>query len=275
METGRLAQQSGQENPVNLLANGNFKNWSLGDNDLPDNWNIFHAGTPVLTVAKESSIVKLGTYSCKLTREGGDISAVYQQFHTEKGLNYWKGRRVTFGCWVYATAVEVANIYIYDSVGVYSSDWHPGDGTWRLLTVTCTIDADATEISGSLWNSGTGTGADASCYFDGAMLAEGESIFAFSDKLPPPRIVTAVNTNTVLDDTYYEVETTGTITVTLPSAIGINGRLYNIKKMDSEATILTIATTGGQTIDGFTTLEIESRYTSVALVSNNANWVIV
>ena len=42
-------------------------------------------------------------------------------------------------------------------------------------------------------------------------------------------------------------------TMTLPTAAGITGQTYTIKKIDSTANTVTIACTGGQTIDGATT----------------------
>jgi hypothetical protein len=86
--------------------------------------------------------------------------------------------------------------------------------------------------------------------------------------------LSSVSANTTLDNTYSYVLATGTITVTLPTAVGITGRLYWIKKMDT-GTTLTIATTSSQTIDGSSTLTVNTQYASYTLVSNGSNWIIV
>jgi hypothetical protein len=76
--------------------------------------------------------------------------------------------------------------------------------------------------------------------------------------------LSSVSANTTLDNTYSYVLATGTIT----------GRLYWIKKMDT-GTTLTIATTSSQTIDGSSTLTVNTQYASYTLVSNGSNWIIV
>lgn len=67
--------------------------------------------------------------------------------------------------------------------------------------------------------------------------------------------------------------TSGTFTVTLPTAVGITGRIYTIK--NSGTGVITIATTSSQTIDGTTTKTLPVQYNSLTLVSNGSNWVII
>ena len=55
------------------------------------------------------------------------------------------------------------------------------------------------------------------------------------------------STYTVTQDDYL-INASGTFNVTLPSAVGIQGKLYTIK--NSDVGIITIITTSGQTIDG-------------------------
>lgn len=66
--------------------------------------------------------------------------------------------------------------------------------------------------------------------------------------------------------------TTGTFTVTLPTAVGIQGRLYNVK--NSGAGIITIATTSSQTIDGSTTKTVATGVNAM-LQSTGSNWIIL
>jgi hypothetical protein len=64
--------------------------------------------------------------------------------------------------------------------------------------------------------------------------------------------------------------TTGTFTVTLPTAVGIKGRVYVIT--NSGAGTITVATTSSQTIMGASTLTVTGG-TSAMLQSTNANWI--
>jgi hypothetical protein len=67
----------------------------------------------------------------------------------------------------------------------------------------------------------------------------------------------------------------GAITVTLPTAVGIPGKVYIIKKTDSSSNAVTVATTSSQTIDGSTTKILPAQYNSVQVISDGANWIII
>jgi len=83
----------------------------------------------------------------------------------------------------------------------------------------------------------------------------------------------AINALRTLDATDYQIEcTANTFTVTLPTAVGIEGRIYSIK--NSGSGLITIACNGAQTIDGQTTQSI-NQWEDITLMSNNANWIII
>lgn len=83
----------------------------------------------------------------------------------------------------------------------------------------------------------------------------------------------AITTGTSLNTTHHIVNcTSGTFSVTLPTAVGISGREYVVK--NSGTGVITLATTSGQTIDGFSSLVL-SQYDSYTVVSDGANWIIV
>lgn len=65
----------------------------------------------------------------------------------------------------------------------------------------------------------------------------------------------------------------GAFSFTLPTAVGIAGRIYTIKKIDSSTTGVGIATTGGQTIDGAASASLVSQWDCISVLSNNVNWV--
>jgi hypothetical protein len=66
----------------------------------------------------------------------------------------------------------------------------------------------------------------------------------------------------------------GTTTITLPTAAGIKGKAYTIKKTDT-GTTSTVATTSSQTIDGATTLAMATQYEGVTVQSDGSNWWVV
>ncbi len=76
-------------------------------------------------------------------------------------------------------------------------------------------------------------------------------------------------------DHYVKVDTSGgAVTATLFTAVGNTGKRVNIKKTTSDANAVTIATTGGQTIDGGSTVTIARQYDAYTLVSDGTNWGI-
>jgi len=174
-------KNDGSVDPTNLLSNGDFENWSAGASVAPDGWALSGAGA---SVAREATIVKLGTYSAKVTRAGANaILYVFPDgvIGTNFGTNYrdyLKGRTMTLSCWVYATVANRARIDIWDGCADTYSSYHTGDSTWQLLTVTRTFPTNVLGVSVYFY---VDTG-DTIAYFDGVMCVEGESVFAFSPK---------------------------------------------------------------------------------------------
>jgi hypothetical protein len=92
-------------------------------------------------------------------------------------------------------------------------------------------------------------------------------------------------TNLVTKTTTYAASTTdyiivgdttsvGPFTITLPTAVGMSGKSYIIKRMGTGT--LSIATTSSQTIDGDAApYDITMDRTSVTIVSNGSNWILV
>jgi len=85
--------------------------------------------------------------------------------------------------------------------------------------------------------------------------------------------VVSVNTNAgSASSTDYVYLASGTINVTLPTAVG-NQNLYTIKNVGTGT--ITIDTTSSQTIDGSLTAPIKVQYLSLTLISDGANWNII
>lgn len=72
---------------------------------------------------------------------------------------------------------------------------------------------------------------------------------------------------------YYLVFTgTSAATLTLPDATTIAGRAYVIKNASSNTSVLTIATTSLQTIDGLSSWTLSQSNKTIIVVSNGTNW---
>lgn len=154
-----------ENKPTEQLSNGDFKLWTGGDAVAPDDWTLAGLGA---VIAKESTIIKTGAHSVKLTRDGANI-VLHQEIHTTRGIGYWKGKTVTLGGWVYATAANRARIYIHDSTLVTgTSSYHTGDSTWQYLTATLKISNAATYVRANV----AIDDGDTVAYFDGASIID-------------------------------------------------------------------------------------------------------
>lgn len=68
--------------------------------------------------------------------------------------------------------------------------------------------------------------------------------------------------------------TSAAFTITIPTASGNAGLEYIVKKIDSSANAVTIATSAGN-IDASATYVLSSQYKYVKVVSNGTNWLII
>jgi hypothetical protein len=75
--------------------------------------------------------------------------------------------------------------------------------------------------------------------------------------------------STVLVDT-----TSAAVNATLPTAVGYNGAMFTIKKINSGGSLFTANTTSSQTIDGSTSVNLGGK-SSITLQSDNSNWYLI
>lgn len=90
--------------------------------------------------------------------------------------------------------------------------------------------------------------------------------------------VTTVTTNTTLDDSHSIVIcNNGAVpkTIALPTAVGITGRIYTIKRGESSTADVTISTSSSQMIDGEMEYMLMNAKESVTIVSNGSNWNVM
>ncbi len=87
----------------------------------------------------------------------------------------------------------------------------------------------------------------------------------------------AANTTADISDNILVFTGATAATLTLPTAVAITGRTYQIKNasLTGPTPVLTIATTSAQTIDGLTSWSLTGLYQTVTLVSNGSNWHVV
>lgn len=95
---------------------------------------------------------------------------------------------------------------------------------------------------------------------------------------PPLRFLaskTAAYTITTSDDIVLCNASSGAFTVTLPTASGNTGLQFVVKRLNSGSNAVTVATAGGQTIDGASTVSLSSQYEFITLVSDGSNWFLI
>ncbi|MEO6232307.1 MAG: hypothetical protein ABIP10_19410 [Ferruginibacter sp.] len=89
------------------------------------------------------------------------------------------------------------------------------------------------------------------------------------------RTITGASTATSTDYTIVSNNVSGAITLDLPTAVGIAGRVYVIKKISATSNDVTIDANGSQTIDGATTLVLSAQYATATIQSDGANWIVL
>jgi len=192
---------------INLFENADFE---IGD--PPTWWEAWAGGTKY----REATIVKIGAYSCRLAYDGvaadAALGKVAWQNEIPYGFDYWKGRKITMGAWVYSSDANRVAMRLFDGVNWFVSSYHPGDSSWRWLTITADIDPAATQLHLQLlWISG---GTAISAYIDGAIAVEGGICPAFSPRPAYAPVLTVAETevfNGTSPTTWTDLDLSGTI----------------------------------------------------------------
>lgn len=100
---------------------------------------------------------------------------------------------------------------------------------------------------------------------------------AISTDLPNPLVVNknSAYTITVLDEVILADASSAGFTLTLPTAVGIKGKQFSIKKIDNSFNFVTVDGDGSETIDDDVTMDIVLQYDTMKIISDNANWNII
>lgn len=88
------------------------------------------------------------------------------------------------------------------------------------------------------------------------------------------RTITGPTTVLATDNVVVCDAGSGAYTVTLPTAVGAQGRVYSFKKLGSSNNV-TIDAAGAELIDGSQTYTLTSAYKSVRIISNGTRWLVL
>jgi len=82
-----------------------------------------------------------------------------------------------------------------------------------------------------------------------------------------------VSSNTTILTSDYTINATAGAVLTLPTAVGNGGLMFNIKNTSTGNVI--VSGVAGETLDGDTSFEISTQYQSIKVQSTNSNWIIL
>lgn len=109
--------------------------------------------------------------------------------------------------------------------------------------------------------------------FKGIRVESDESDLEFTDTLYIGLVAKTADYTALVGDTVVLGDaTSGNVTVTLPTAVGGLGKVYNVKKTDSSSNDVIVSSND---IDGATTATLTRQWESIMLVSDNASWMII
>lgn len=163
------------------------------------------------------------------------------------------------------------------------------DGTNDRIGISSSSPSATLDVNGSaIFNKGNGDyDFDVEGQTDGSLLYVDASadMVGISTSTPTSMLdiqggmglkVNTITSATTLDNTHNVVLcNTGAYTVTLPTAASVAGKTYYIKNIDSDSDDITIATTGGQTIDGESSIVLYVYNDAIRVISNGTNWHII
>jgi hypothetical protein len=132
-------------------------------------------------------------------------------------------------------------------------------------------------------NSGTGIYAIGGSELDISISGSQVASFTSSRIHLEGAIETAVSSITDADSPYSLADrfailsdtSNAAITVTLPAAASVNGRVYVIKKTDGSANTVTIDPNASETIDGQPTYILTTQYEALMILCDGSNWFII
>jgi len=159
-----------------------------------------------------------------------------------------------------------ATLKAYSATGnaIYGNSDSTGTGVAGTRIDGMGIYGTSTSNTGVYGGSNTGNAG----YFVGRVYVGGSLSTAYTKKA-------AAYTVTANDSIIAVDSTSGSFAIALPSAIGIAGREYTVKKVDNSGLWVSVACTGADTIDGQPFKLLSTQYAYLIVVSDGYNWMIV
>lgn len=163
--------------------------------------------------------------------------------------------------------------------------WDETNLTWTSLAPPV-FDATGQEIADILFNSSDAVDYDNdTCRIftttEKAQIAAHEAFIntftggTTSGQVEAISVKTASYTATTADRTILCDASTGAITIALPPAASVTGRIYTIKKIDSSINAVTVDADLSEVIDAATTASLPAQYDKTTIQSNGTGWSII
>lgn len=108
-------------------------------------------------------------------------------------------------------------------------------------------------------------------FYSGAKVRTSEVTYEYNAFTASTTLVANTIGNVGNCNSLVEV-TANSVTVTLPTAVGLTGYSFVVK--NTGAGTVTLATTSAQTIDGASTKSL-TQNVALTVVSNGANWIVI
>lgn len=168
------------------------------------------------------------------------------------------------------------------NIGSSLGDVELGPDNWRnvFYHVTRQVSAYTPNIWGSgalldykvTFPRGDQLSRDSNDYFGRNLVLPPNKTVTAADIVVPVSTKTATYTLTASDNVINADATTSAFTITLPTAVGVVGRRYTIKRVNGGSNAVTVSTTSSQTIDGSSTYILAVPYSMVEVYSDGSNW---
>jgi hypothetical protein len=179
-----------------LLSNSDFETFSGGFTS----WTTVNGGTVGQGSGESPLRAYHGSDSAKITSHASNDTQITQA--PSVNMSEMAGKTVTFKMWAWASAANVARLRLdWDGSDIDDGDYHAGDSSWRLLTVSAAVPTSATQMKAICE---VESGANVA-YFDAGWMAAGP---VFKYTIPAaiilgPHYVTEQYADSDIDGPYY------------------------------------------------------------------------
>jgi len=245
---------------VNLLVNGGFEWWQRGTTFTQnaagqvygaDRWYGSLGGAGSLTVAKDTTNVdSSGTAAALTVTYSGVVMNFWQVLEDVKQI---RGHQATLSIRVRCATANAVRASLWDNGVIANGAYHPGDGTYRTLTVTGSFVATAGQVA-----VGLDLGASCTAYVDNAMFVLGGQACDYVPLPPADDLARCLR--------YYEILMQGNATLYLGQVTGAGSAYvpfsFKVQK----------AVTPTMTFSGTATLLNSSAGVGYAITSYTGGW---